>query len=102
MTQKQAKQIIENWQAGHSSEEEIKLLEDWLLCSNVRELDLPEKELQQELQLIHDKLFPIKQISPIKSLIPYAAAILLIGLTGLWYAKEAIWQDKDKDFIEIS
>ncbi|MVZ62169.1 FecR family protein [Sphingobacterium humi] len=102
MTQKQAKQIIENWQAGLSSDEEIKLLEDWLLYSNLRELDLPEKELQQELQLIHDKLFPIKQISPLKRMLPYAAAILLIGLTGLWFAKETIWQDKDKDFIEIS
>src|SRR5476649_851601 len=87
MESKDAKQVLLRYQDGSATEEEIALVENWILYGTYSGPELTDEELLQDLAAIRQRLNIDKPQTKIKRLLPRlpavaAAAILIIIAAG--------------------
>nr|WP_162988906.1 FecR domain-containing protein [Pedobacter schmidteae] len=88
MDARNAKKLIEKFQEGTASKDETALIEKWIVLGNVKNLDLSDEELKNDVSDIRDRL-PLKyrdqalKLMPIWRYIRVAAAVVTVTL-GVW------------------
>jgi transmembrane sensor len=86
MSTKIAKELIEKYQAGTATPDEIALIEKWVMLGTVKELDLSDEELASDFSTIRNQL-PLKYERKQVKLWPrIAAAIAIVFCIGLGYS----------------
>lgn len=92
MNTKDAKQLIKKYQTGDVTQEELALIEKWVLLGTVKDLDLSDKELAADFADLRGRL-PLHYQSKQRKLWPriaVAAAVLLIVGMGLFFGRNVL------------
>lgn len=87
MDTKNAKELIEKYQAGMATPEEVALIEKWVTLGSVKALDLSEDELAVDFSMIRTKLplkYEAKRVQLWPRIVTVAAAVALIVL-GVYF-----------------
>jgi ferric-dicitrate binding protein FerR (iron transport regulator) len=86
MNTKNAKELIEKYQAGTATPEEVALIEKWVMLGTVKDLDLSDDELANDFSMIRSTL-PLKYEAKRMRLWPriaVAAAAVAAIVVGVW------------------
>jgi transmembrane sensor len=105
MSTKIAKELIEKYQAGTATPDEIALIEKWVMLGTVKELDLSDEELASDFSTIRNQL-PLKYERKGVKLWPRiavaAAAVAAITLSIWIYTSRHPDTDRHPEFISGS